>query len=33
LMLASDVEAVTSCLVMEGVPPGRIRTERYGGKN
>ena len=25
------VEAVTSSLVLEAVPPGRIRTERYGG--
>jgi ferredoxin-NADP reductase len=27
------VEAMTSSLVLEAVPPGRIRTERYGGKN
>ncbi len=27
------VEAATSSLVLEGVPEGRIRTERYGGKN
>jgi ferredoxin-NADP reductase len=27
------VEAVTSSLVLENVPPGRIRAERYGGKN
>ncbi len=26
------VEAVTTGLVAESVPPGRIRTERYGGK-
>jgi ferredoxin-NADP reductase len=26
------VEAVTTSLVAEAVPPGRIRTERYGGK-
>jgi ferredoxin-NADP reductase len=25
------VEAITSSLVLEAVPPGRIRTERYGG--
>jgi ferredoxin-NADP reductase len=27
------VEAVTTSLVLEAVPPGRIRTERFGGKN
>jgi len=27
------VEAVTTGLVLEAVPPGRIRTERFGGKN
>jgi ferredoxin-NADP reductase len=27
------VEAVTSGLVREAVPPGSIRTERFGGKN
>lgn len=27
------VEAVTAGLVLEAVPPGRIRTERFGGKN
>jgi len=27
------VEAVTSGLVLEAVPAGRIRTERFGGKN
>jgi ferredoxin-NADP reductase len=27
------VEAVTSGLVLEAVPPGLIRTERFGGKN
>jgi len=27
------VEAVTSSLVLEAVPPGRIRTERFGGEN
>jgi ferredoxin-NADP reductase len=27
------VEAVTSGLVLEGIPPGRIRTERFGGKH
>jgi ferredoxin-NADP reductase len=27
------VEAVTACLVLEAVPPERIRTERFGGKN
>jgi ferredoxin-NADP reductase len=27
------VEAVTASLVLEAVPPGRIRTERYGGKD
>lgn len=27
------VEAVTDSLVLEAVPPGRIRTERFGGKN
>jgi ferredoxin-NADP reductase len=26
------VEAVTTSLVAESIPPGRIRTERYGGK-
>jgi len=27
------VEAVTSCLVSDGMPQARIRTERYGGEN
>ena len=27
------VEAVTTALVLEAVPAGRIRTERFGGKN
>ena len=27
------VEAVTQSLVLEAVPPGRIRTERFGGNN
>jgi ferredoxin-NADP reductase len=27
------VESVTTGLVLEAVPPGRIRTERFGGKN
>src|ERR1700682_827513 len=27
------VEAVTAGLVLEGVSPGRVRTERFGGKN
>jgi ferredoxin-NADP reductase len=27
------VEAVTASLVLEAVPPGSIRTERYGGKD
>jgi ferredoxin-NADP reductase len=27
------VEAVTSSLVLEAVPPGLIRTERFGGKD
>lgn len=29
----SFVEAITTSLVLEAIPPGRIRTERYGGKN
>jgi ferredoxin-NADP reductase len=27
------VEAVTSGLVLEDIPPERIRTERFGGKS